>query len=387
MVVNVRRGVAAFVVGLGLLWCVGSAQAAPVIELYTMGQGDDLFARFGHTAVCVLEDAQAEDGLCYNYGTANFDNPLVLVWQTLRGEPLFTVSLSGKRRMEGRYIRDDRSVWRQRLPLSDVQATALAVQLATDAHPDNRDFIYHHFRTNCSTRPRDALAKLFGPPFATDDPPQMAPEPLRHYVRQGFSGSLPLLLGSELLLGRVLDRAITRQEAMFLPLELAQAVEERFEVPLQEVYRRHGPPLEAPPTRGPWWILGLGLALAVPWLVMAAVAGPKGRRVAVVGAVVCLMLPTMLLWGLAAVSSEPEIWLNENLLIFLPVDLALLWSKRRREILLGRAAWLGLVGVLAAAGVLVQPLWAPLAVAALLLAPIGVAEFRSQPDAGRAGRE
>ena len=130
--VNVRRGVAAFVVGLGLLWCVGSAQAAPVIELYTMGQGDDLFARFGHTAVCVLEDAQAEDGLCYNYGTTDFTKPISVGWGFLRGQGQFWVSVTTPQTMLRRYIAMDRSVWQQTLPEEgDDQAF-----VAAGGHPE-----------------------------------------------------------------------------------------------------------------------------------------------------------------------------------------------------------------------------------------------------------
>src|SRR5262249_22317515 len=61
-----------------------TARAAPTVELYTMGPGDDLFSAFGHAAVCVL-DERSPAGRCYNYGTADFRTPLPLTWAFVRG--------------------------------------------------------------------------------------------------------------------------------------------------------------------------------------------------------------------------------------------------------------------------------------------------------------
>ena len=68
-----------------------TAQAAPIIDVYTMGQGDELFSAFGHAAICVT-DAEAPRGRCYNYGTADFTTPLPLTWSFIRGRALFWVS-------------------------------------------------------------------------------------------------------------------------------------------------------------------------------------------------------------------------------------------------------------------------------------------------------
>src|SRR5262245_47152485 len=64
------------------------ASAPPVVELYTMGPGDELFSAFGHAAVCVL-DERTPAGRCYNYGTADFRTPLPLTWNFVRGRARF----------------------------------------------------------------------------------------------------------------------------------------------------------------------------------------------------------------------------------------------------------------------------------------------------------
>src|SRR5581483_2002964 len=95
--------------------------AAPRIELYTMGAGDDLFSAFGHAAICVL-DEQSPRGRCYNYGTADFRTPLPLTWDFIRGRARFWVSVADLPAMLWLYRQEDRTVYRQRLALSDEQA-------------------------------------------------------------------------------------------------------------------------------------------------------------------------------------------------------------------------------------------------------------------------
>ena len=64
---------------LGLLLAIaGLADAPPEIDVYTMGEGDDLFSHFGHAAICVT-DTYSPRGRCYNYGTADFSTSRVVV--------------------------------------------------------------------------------------------------------------------------------------------------------------------------------------------------------------------------------------------------------------------------------------------------------------------
>ena len=53
------------------------------------------------------------------------------------------------------YTAADRTIWVQRLPLTDAQAVTLAARLEHDARPENREYLYDHFMDNCTTRLRD----------------------------------------------------------------------------------------------------------------------------------------------------------------------------------------------------------------------------------------
>src|SRR5438046_8887449 len=63
-------------------------EPAPRIELWTMGQGEDVFELFGHGSLCVFDlpggtPADGEGGYCYNYGTTSFTDPWDLVLRFL----------------------------------------------------------------------------------------------------------------------------------------------------------------------------------------------------------------------------------------------------------------------------------------------------------------
>src|SRR5688572_21430979 len=109
-----------FVYGAGL-HPAQAQEVVPRVELWTMGQGEDPFERFGHGALCVYE-GDDDPGRCYNYGTTNFRDPVGLVLDFLQGRSRFWVSVdSGTRTLE-LYQANDRTIWIQALPLTDAQA-------------------------------------------------------------------------------------------------------------------------------------------------------------------------------------------------------------------------------------------------------------------------
>lgn len=371
-------------VGLLALAWVAQAHAggAPTVALYTMGPGDDVFSRFGHAAACVFDQKHPE-GRCYNYGTADFSSPGPLTWAVLQGRAEFWLSVTPHPRMIAAYKRQDRALFRQDLPLGDAEARELAQRLEMDARPELRRFIYHHFEDNCATRLRDHIDAVSGGALrkATE---VYRGDDLRGSVREGFAGDKRVLVLSELLLGRVLDVPRTRWEAMFLPRAMRREVEAHFGVAPEVEYARRGPPPQGEPGAAPWAMLILALSIGVPAVLVVSISAPDalaGRVAASValGAVALVGLPVV---ALAVVSSEPELWFNEVLLVLLPTDVVLmgLVGAARRRVLAARGAMLGGVVVLSLVGVLIQPLWGPLALAVAALAPSAALARRETRD-------
>lgn len=328
--------------GVALIFLSSTASAAPAIDLYTMGVGDELFSAFGHAAICVT-DEQSPKGRCYNYGTADFNTPIPLTWSFVRGRAMFWVSVADAPTMLSYYQNVGRSVWRQHLTLGDEQATRLAAALAASAQEGVKYYRYHHFDDNCTTRIRDVVDR------ATDGRLSRAPtdrgRTFRQWARAGFAGNIPMLAATDVLLGRSADRRTDSWQAMFLPSELRAEVETRLGARPEEVMAGR---MRPPP--GPTWFGAVAFLLGGAVLAMLILLHLGAGRVL---AGLVLGLAGTILWALAALSSFAELRYNEALLIFWPTDLALPWLGRRYAAVRVAAIALFFAGHL---GLLVQPL-------------------------------
>ncbi len=354
-----------------VLIALAAAHAGTTVDVYTMGPGDDLFSRFGHAAICTT-DEYTPKGRCFNYGTADFTTPVPLSYKVLRGEAEFWVSVTTVPRMLRTYEGYDRTVYRQRLPLDEPAAAALAAALAHDARPENRTYVYDHLTDNCATRVRDHVDAALGGQLRTDEP---FPAPLRELVDARL-GAAPMQAAADVFLGRRLDRQPTTWEAMFLPDVLRAELEHRIGAAPEVISTRQAPPIGGgDPALGRALAMAtaLGAGLAVGLGLMGAVR--RDTRAPAVPAATLLGGVGLLLWALGLISTVPELRVNEALLWLWPTDalLAVLGGAARRRYLQVRLGALALLAGLAAAGVLVQPAApAVLALAALLPAAIAL---------------
>ncbi|MDB4965643.1 MAG: hypothetical protein JWN44_1332 [Myxococcales bacterium] len=334
------------------------ARAAPTVELYTMGAGDEIFSAFGHAAICVT-DGEAPGGRCYNYGTADFTTPVPLTWNFIRGRALFWVSVTDTFHMLRYYQHVGRAVWRQTLTLTPPEAERVAAALAASADERVKYYRYHHFDDNCTTRIRDLLDRATDGRLGRDRTDRRLT--FRQWARQGFAGDAPLLAAVEMLLGRSADRRTDSWQAMFLPSELRDEVARRYRAPPVEVVR--GQPR---PPAGATWLGQAAFFVAGALLALLLVVHLRTGRIV---AGVVLGLVGLILWALAALSTFPELTRNELLFSFWPTDFALPWLGRRY--LNARLVVLGLV-VLLHLGLFVQPL----APSLLALLPLAVARWK-----------
>ncbi len=360
---------------IGLLALLSAPAAEPRIELYTMGQGEHVFERFGHAAICVVYDRTPARSRCYNYGTTDFGSPpQELGWDFLRGRARFWVSVWSRERMLRSYEADDRTIWRQRLPLSGEQVGRIQQKLEHDAREENRYYLYHHFYDNCTTRLRDIVDDALGGSLSRRGA-RAYPHSFRRLGRAGLAEFPPVLVAGDLLVGRDADRTITFSDAMFLPDVLRSEIEAETGAKPELVYRRQGRPFASEPPRNTPWQLALALVCGLP-LALARWA-KRGERAAAAVSGVLLGVLGLLVWLVAAISSVPELRVNEVLLVFWPTDLLLgvLKAPSRRVYAKLRLLVLVVLSALSVIGVLVQPLLAWIVVAAL---PFALVLFRPQ---------
>ncbi len=335
-------------------------RSVPELHLYTMGAGESLFQRFGHAALCLHYPAQPTADICFNYGTTNFETAPQLVWDVLRGAALFWVETTSPRRMVRLYRYLDRDIWRQTLPLTEVQAARAEAHLLRDALPQNRFYRYHHFFDNCTTRLRDIIDAATDGALRRAVAGETTSSSFRELGRRGYASQTWLRILSDFFWGRAADHRPDAWEAMFLPANLRAEVSRQLGAEPEVVAVRRAQPVPLHGLSGrPWIALGallLTAPIAIGW------ARGRIRGVSLLPASVVLGALGTSIWLLIAVSGLLELRYNEAVLMFWPTDLLLplLRNGHRRAYAALRLVSCLLIALLLAIGVLVQPLWVPM---------------------------
>jgi hypothetical protein len=331
----------------------------PTIDVLTFGVGDRIFEKFGHAALCLRYHEPAHPSVCFNYGVTDFAAGSDMVWDFLRGVQRFWVEPTSLHSMLAFYEAEDRDIWRQTLPASAVDARAIEAALWANLADDKRFYNYDHFFDNCTTRLRDIIDDASHGALAARTQARY-PRTFREIGRPGLAGMPLLLVASDLVAGRTIDAYPTVWQAMFHPAIFRQQLELQLGVKPEPLYTRRGPPFPTTGSTGRAGLLAVGLAFALPLLV--AQWRRRWQRVALAAVTLELVVLGALIWSLVIVSSIAAVRWNEAVLVVTPLDLLLLTAWRRRYAL-ARLGVLVAVSLLAAVGVLHQPLAVLIAVA------------------------
>ena len=367
---------------MGEVWNLAPAATPPVIELFTFGRGELIFEKFGHTALCINYKEPGRETVCFNYGVTDFTmGGPTLTWNFIRGKQKFYVEPVPLGGMVQFYRHEDRTIWRQALPLSDEQARAIEARLLHDIKLENRFYLYDHFADNCTTRLRDIIDENTGGRLEVDTGGRF-PLTFRQMGRRGLAELPPLIAFGDFAVGRALDEPITLWQAMFHPFVLRDHVEQVFGVAPELIYERRGRPIpeDGPTNRG--WSLFIGLAFALPLL--AAKLMGRYERAAVAIVTVPLALIGLIIWSAAIISTIPGLRWNEAVFLYVPFDVALpfLSVARRRQYARVRLGMVVVVSLLRAVGLFIQPLWIPIVIGYVLFGLIAF-ELPNPPLARR----
>jgi hypothetical protein len=303
-----------------------------VISVVTFGPGSDLPSWWGHTAL-VVEDRALQHGRLYNYGM--FDFSTGFVHKFVQGRLEFWVGEASVRGTYDFYKELDRDVRVQILDLTPEQASQAARALATNVMPENREYLYHHYNDNCSTRPRDIIDLALGGALkrATAGKSRMS---LREHTRRYSQVFPPMSLVLDYLQNDELDRPITMQEEAFLPDELERQLDQLsvdgHPVVKQKVMywtSTSRPPVPADPPTWNVWLALISVAAGAFVVFLSRRLDTRGARIAL-GAFLTL---EGLIWGsLGVFLFIVGIWTNhqvahrnENLFLINPVTFALLF--------------------------------------------------------------
>ncbi len=191
------------------------------VSLITVGPGSDLYSKFGHSAIRLNDPDQNLD-IAYNYGTFDFNTPNFYP-KFVQGKLDYMLSVDPTKPLLRYYFRTGREVIEQQLFLSQSEVQYLADFLAENYKPENRTYQYDFFYDNCATRIRDVLEDTR--PSLQFEEYESSKKVYRDLLIEKLQGDPIILLGINLILGPVTDRAIDVRGEMFLPTYLMNNLE------------------------------------------------------------------------------------------------------------------------------------------------------------------
>ena len=197
------------------------------VYLLTIEPGWDLsmlWSWWGHTAVLV-RDQERDIDLVFDYGL--FENfRYDFLYRYLKGNPVFLLGVDPLANTLRRYRVQKRTVYAQALYAKEEKLRAFYKKLAINAQPQNRKYVYHHYYNNCTTKVRDLIDEsLFDGALHRKYSQLERKESLRKRAAAPGLGWPPIFILFNSAVGYDLDAIYDYWQAMFLPVDLMQALE------------------------------------------------------------------------------------------------------------------------------------------------------------------
>jgi hypothetical protein len=322
------------------------------VSLITVGQGGQVWERYGHNALWIHDATRGTDRT-YNWGVFDAADPRFIV-RFVRGRMRYWMESVDLQVLLDSYRASDRTITIQRLALSPAQRAALRDFVAVNLREENKYYWYDYFRDNCSTRLRDALDRALGGALRRETAGQITSNTYRSESIRLMEGMPLTQLGIAVGLGPLSDRKLTAWEEMFVPMRMRDRLRavriagpDGAPIPLvaeeRQVYASRRPPelQQTPPVLRRYAIAG---AIAAGVIVASALAlGAWGVPFAAAAAAWSMLsgIAGLLLLFLWLGTHHLFAYRNENLFHLNPVGVALgvlapLAVYRRR---LRPAAW------------------------------------------------
>lgn len=341
-------------------WLDGRSRGEDLrVSLVTFGPGQwfDVASWFGHSAV-VVEDTRLRQRRLYNYGMFDFGPGFLGKFAMGRLE-FWVGDTTNVQGTLDYYAWQNRDVRIAELSLPPAQRADLAKALAVNVLPENREYLYDHYRDNCATRPRDLIDRASGGALMRvgDVPARLTYR--GHTLRYGHVLP-PMTLLMDFLENDTIDQPIRRWDEAFLPDELERLVidarvvgPDGRPVPLapnrRVLFTAEKPPTPYEPPAWGLWCLLIGVTGGAVAFVTGRAWRTRGSRLwrvllgletAAIGVLYGIPGTVLLLMG--AFSNHQVTWRNENLffanpltLLLVPLGLLFAFGVRRA------ARWLG----------------------------------------------
>lgn len=190
-----------------------SISDSAVISLITCSPGEEVYSKFGHTAIRI-KDTQKGIDLVFNYGIFSFQTE-DFYYKFIKGETDYQLGVYETSFFLPEYAARNSMVWEQILNLTYAEKKNLVKLLLYNYRPENRIYRYNFVFDNCATRPRDKILEALQG-FARFQNLSDS-KSFRQWIGIYTGTDTWLKFGIDLVFGLDADRSATRSESMFLP--------------------------------------------------------------------------------------------------------------------------------------------------------------------------
>jgi len=184
-----------------------------VISLITCSPGEEVYAKFGHTAIRINDSGKGVD-LVFNYGIFSFETEN-FYFKFIKGETDYQLGIYDTRYFLPEYAQRNSMVWEQILNLTIPEKRNLINLLLKNYEPENRTYRYNFIFDNCASRPRDKIYSAIEGYVKYQ--PNSEAKTFRQWIGVYVGTDTWLKFGIDIIFGMDADREASISESMFLP--------------------------------------------------------------------------------------------------------------------------------------------------------------------------
>ncbi len=184
-----------------------------VVSLITCSPGEEVYSKFGHTAIRVKDKTKNVD-VIFNYGIFSFETEH-FYYKFIKGETDYQLGIYETNYFLPEYAERNSMVWEQVLNLNSTEKKNLVATLLENYEPQNRVYRYNFVFDNCSTRPRDKITSSVNGYIRYH--PTSEPATFRRWIGDYVGTDTWLKFGIDLLFGVDADAVASQKNSQFLP--------------------------------------------------------------------------------------------------------------------------------------------------------------------------
>lgn len=286
------------------------------IYLLTCTPGTEVWSKYGHTGIRVVDSAQKLD-IVFNYGIFDLTSDDFYI-KFVHGETYYQLGIESYYYFNRFYSSIGRTTYWQELNLNHAQRQQIFDALLTNYQPENRYYLYNFVFDNCATRPYYLIKNALQDTILSSYEGYLGTtfrEAITHYT--GHNSWVDF--GINLVFGSDADQPMTNEQRLFLPEELmnyiAQAKLSDGTPLVKKQYINAFPPAKVAWYANCWW----GIALfGVLMLLLSLYDRRRGRLswgVDLALGILYLILVALIIF-LTCFSCHPLVGFNWRLVLF-----------------------------------------------------------------------